>query len=166
MLWGPSFFPRCVLFFHLSFPSAPPLHLFLLSLFLSLSLHSPVFVEVTLLAAWESVPYKLPTPAVRSVKAACPHSPALLPPNPPVPPFLPFSASIWCVHSEFGCSGRRRRSPGSFDCLGGLGMLFERWAGGGTDILLWTYAPLLQAVILVILWLLLAPPSQSQFPFL
>ena len=80
---GPSFLsPLCVcalsffflsFFFSISVVSPPsPLSVFLpLSLFLtfSLSLPSPRFVEVKLLAAWESVPYKLPTPTVRSVQA-------------------------------------------------------------------------------------------------
>lgn len=58
---GPSFLsPLCALFFHLCcFPSEPPLCLSAaVPLPRSLSLSSPWFVEVKLLAAWESVPYK------------------------------------------------------------------------------------------------------------
>lgn len=68
---GPSFLSLlCALFSSLSFPFQPPLHLSAaVPLPHSLSLPSPWFVEVKLLAAWESVPYKLHTPTVRSVQA-------------------------------------------------------------------------------------------------
>lgn len=87
---GPSFLSLlCVLFFHLCrFPSEPPLCLSAaVPLPHSLCLPSPWFVEVELLSAWELVPYKLPTPTVRSVQAG-------QTPRPPLPPFLSFTASI------------------------------------------------------------------------
>ena len=96
--------------------------------------------------------------------------PRALPPPPPPPPFLPFTASIWCVRSEFGSSGRSRRSRRSFDCLGGLSVCLKDGSSGGTDILLflWTNAPLLRAVRLVILWRLRRwlHPRRLSFPSL
>lgn len=95
MLWGPAFFPCCVLFFffvHLSsFPLSPLSVFLLLPLFLTLPSHAhtptPQFVEVKLLAAWELVPYKSPTPTVKSVQAGQTQRPFPL-------PFPPFSASV------------------------------------------------------------------------
>lgn len=121
---GPSFLsPLCALFFHLCrFPSEPPLCLSAaVSLPHFLSLPSPWFVEVKLLAAWESVSYKLATPTVRVCSG---WSKPQVPPNPPIPPppFLPFTASIWRVRGEFGSLRKSRRSPRNFDCLGGLYM--------------------------------------------